>query len=153
MRAEKLLGVPNIAWWVLIASTGPSALQEPETSLGTAPTQGKSHQLHSSNTGLFRDWKNNNTIMSRGCWEHFGDVSLSVGSMTHLHLNSLLISFSEPHNSTAFKVWTNWVALLSSRFGSALMALICCLSLAILMQVTFANARLKLAFLFFLVKT
>lgn len=121
---EKPLGVPNTAWWVLIASTEPSALQEPETSLGTAPTPGKSHQLHSSNTGLFRDRKNNNTIMSRGCWEagweHFGDASLSVGSMTHLHLNSLLISFSEPHNSTAFKVWTNWVALLCSHFGSTL---------------------------------
>lgn len=67
--------------------------------------------------------------------------------MTHLHLNSLLISFSELHNSTAFEVLTSWVALLSSYFGSGADRL------AILVQVTFANARLKLAFLFFLVKT
>lgn len=79
--------------------------------------------------------------------------------MTHLHLNSLLISFSELHNSTAFEVLTSWVALLSSYFGwgggggGALIRYLRYLRLAILVQVTFANVRLKLAFLFFLVKT
>lgn len=73
-------------------------------------------------------------------------MSLSLGSMRHLHLNSLLISLSELHKSTAFKELTNWVALLSFDF-------VCCLSLAILVQATLANAMLKLAFLFLLGKT
>lgn len=37
--------------------------------------------------------------------------------MAHLHLNSLLISFSELHNDIALKVLTNRVALLNFYFN------------------------------------